>query len=206
MDDSSAGQGASPGRVDARAAHAGAPPAAPAGPPPGDTPAAPPARRLDRLTGIVLAVAAAVALSPTAPLVLRALAGERPHVQGAGRFTHLLEPRSPDDERARAPSPPRFSFDDDPGADDPPSPRDAPPGFDEEGDDPGAPSRLQIGIASRGITLVDEPRPDGARVASIAAGELVMIVRESGGWALVAKHQGGNLVMGWARRSEIAVR
>lgn len=206
MHDSSAGQDASRGRVDPRAARAGAPPAAPAGPSPGDAPAAAPARRLDRLTGIVLTVAAAVALSPTAPLVLRALAGERPPVQGAGRFTHHLERGSLDDDGARAPSPPRFSFDDDPGADDPPSPRDALPDFDDEGDDPGAPMRPQIGIASRGITLVDEPRPDGARVASIDAGELVMIVRESGGWALVAKHQGGNLVVGWARRSEIAVR
>ncbi|WP_437735425.1 SH3 domain-containing protein [Sorangium sp. So ce1335] len=202
MDDSSAGQGASPGPRDARAAPAGARPAAPAGTPPGDAPA----RRLDRLTGLVLVAAAAVALSPTAPLLLRAVLGERPPMQAAGRFAHLLERRSPDDDGARAPTHPRFPFDADPDDDDPRSPHGALPGFDEEGDDPDAPARPQIGVASRGLTLVDEPRADGARVAAVAAGELVMIVREAGGWALVAKHQQGNLVVGWARRSEIAVR
>ncbi|WP_437962628.1 SH3 domain-containing protein (plasmid) [Sorangium sp. So ce119] len=208
MDDSSAAQGASPGRVDAGGAstrHAGARPAALAEPPPGDAPAAPPARRLDRLTGLVLLAATAIALFPTAPLLLRALAGERPPMQGAGRFAHLLERRSPDEEASRAH--PRFPFDDDdPGAHDPRTPHDDPPGFDEEVDEPGAPSRLQLGIASRGVTLVDEPRPDGARVGAIAAGELVMVVRESGGWVLVVKNQGGSMMMGWARRSEIAVR
>ncbi|WP_437690722.1 SH3 domain-containing protein [Sorangium sp. So ce176] len=205
MDDSSAGQGASPGPRDARGAstrHAGARPAALAAPPPGDAPAAPPARRLDRLTGLVLLAATAIALTPTAPLLLRALAGERPPMQGAGRFAHLLERRSLDEEASRAH--PRFPLDGDPGAHDPRS--DDPPGFDEEGDEPGAPARLQLGIASRGVALVEEPRADGARVGAIAAGELVMVVRESGGWVLVAKHQGGSMVMGWARRSEIAVR
>ncbi|WP_437929228.1 SH3 domain-containing protein [Sorangium sp. So ce291] len=198
MDDSPAGQGASPGPRDARAAR----PAAVAAPP-AAMPALPQARRLDRLTGLVLFAAAAVALLPTAPLLLRALAGERPPMQGAGRFAHLLERRSPAAERSR--SHPRFPFDADPGADDPRAPREADPGLDEEAEEPGGASPLQLGIASRGITLLDEPG-DGARVGAVAAGELVMIVRESGAWALVAKNQGGNMVMGWARRSEIAIR
>ncbi|WP_437757550.1 SH3 domain-containing protein [Sorangium sp. So ce1389] len=198
MDDSPAGQGASPGPRDA-------PPARPAAAaaPPGAVPALPQARLLDRLTGLVLFAAAVVALLPTAPLLLRALAGERPPMQGAGRFAHLLERRSPAAERSR--SHPRFPFDADPGADDPRSPREEDPGLDEEADEPGGASPLQLGIASRGITLLDEPG-DGARVGAVAAGELVMIVRESGAWALVAKNQGGNMVMGWARRSEIAIR
>ncbi|WP_437624659.1 SH3 domain-containing protein [Sorangium sp. So ce1151] len=199
MDDSPAGQGASPGPRDA---HPGARPAAVAAPP-GAVPALPHARRLDRLTGLVLFAAAAVALLPTAPLLLRALAGERPPMQGAGRFAHLLERRSPAAERSR--SHPRFPFDADPGADDPRSPREEDPGLDEEAEAPGGGSPLQLGIASRGITLLEEPG-DGARVGVVAAGELVMVVRESGAWALVAKNQGGNMVMGWARRSEIAIR
>ncbi|WP_437510538.1 SH3 domain-containing protein [Sorangium sp. So ce1099] len=198
MDDSPAGQGASPGPRDMRAAR----PAAEAAPP-GAVPALPHARRLDRLTGLVLFAAAAVALLPTAPLLLRALAGEPPPMQGAGRFTHLLERRSPAVERSR--SHPRFPFDADPGADDPRSPREEDPALDEEAEEPGGALPLQLGIASRGITLLEEPG-DGARVGAVAAGELVMIVRESGAWALVAKNQGGNMVMGWARRSEIAVR
>ncbi len=204
MDDSPAGQGASPGSRDVRAAHAGTPLAARAAPPPGAAPAPPRARRLDWLTGLVLFTAAAVALLPTAPLVLRAVAGERSPVQGAGRFTHLLEGRSPAAGRSRAH--PRFPFDEEPGADEPRSRHDDGPSFDDEGEEPGAPSRLQLGIASRGITLLEEPRADGARIGAIAAGELVMIVREAGAWALVTKNQGDSMVMGWARRSEIAIR
>ncbi|WP_437969132.1 SH3 domain-containing protein [Sorangium sp. So ce260] len=203
MDDSPAGQGASPGPRDVRAAHAGTRLAARAEPPPGAAPAPPRARRLDRLTGLVLLAATAVALLPTAPIVLRAVAGERAPVQGAGRFAHLLEGRSP---AGRSPAHLRFPFDEDPGADEPRSPRDDGPAFDEEEEEPGAAARLQLGIASRGITLLEEPRADGARIGAVAAGELVMIVRESGAWALVARNQGDSMVMGWARRSEIAIR
>ncbi|WP_437939452.1 SH3 domain-containing protein [Sorangium sp. So ce341] len=203
MDDSPAGQGASRGSRDVRAAHAGTHLAARAEPPPGAAPAPPRARRLDRLTGLALFAATAVAALPTAPIVLRAIADDRSPVQSAGRFAHLLEGRSPAASRAQARA--RFPFDEDPGADEPRSPRDDGPAGGEE-DDPDAPARLQAGIASRSITLLEEPRADGARIGAVAAGELVMVMRESGAWALVMKHDGGNMVMGWARRSEIAIR
>ncbi|XXX78843.1 SH3 domain-containing protein [Sorangium sp. So ce134] len=204
MDDSPAGQGASPGARDVRAVRAGTRLAARAEPPPGAAPAPARARRLDRLTGLVLFAATAVALLPMAPIALRAVAGDRAPVQSASRFAHLLEGRSPAAGRAEAHH--RFPFDEDPGADEPRSPHDDGPAFDDDEEDPGAPARLQPGIASRGITLLDEPRPTAARVGAIAAGELVMVVRESGAWALVLKHDGGNMLMGWARRSEIAIR
>ncbi|WP_437280160.1 SH3 domain-containing protein [Sorangium sp. So ce375] len=203
MDDSPAGQGASPGARDVRAAHAGPRLAARAEPPPGDAPAPPRARRLDRLTGLVLFAAATVVLLPTAPVVLRAVAGDRPPVQGAGRFAHLLEERSPAGGRAQAR--PRFRFDEEEGDDERQSPHEDGPAFDDE-EDPRAPAPIQAGIASRSITLLDEPRADGARVGAVAAGEVVMIVREWGEWAHVLKSDGGTMLMGWARRSEIAIR
>ncbi|WP_437898203.1 SH3 domain-containing protein [Sorangium sp. So ce124] len=202
MDHPPAGQGASPGPRDVRAEHAGTRLAARAEPP-GAAPAPPRARQLDRLTGLVLLAAAAVVLIPMAPVVFRAVAGDRSPVQSAGRFAHVLDGRPPADRGAQVH--PRFPFDEDPGSDERPSPHDDGPAFDDE-EDPGAPGRLQAGIAARGITLLDEPRADGARVGSIAAGEIVMIVREAGAWALVMKNGGGDLLMGWARRSEIAIR
>ncbi len=202
MDHPPAGQGASPGPRDVRAEHAGTRLAARAEPP-GAAPAPPRARQLDRLTGLVLLAAAAVVLLPMAPVVFgrspaiarrcRALAGSRTSSTGA----------PPADRGAQVH--PRFPFDEEPGSDERPSPHDDGPAFDDE-EDQGAPGRLQAGIASRGITLLDEPRADGARVGSIAAGEIVMIVREAGAWALVMKNGGGDLLMGWARRSEIAIR
>ncbi|AUX40147.1 hypothetical protein SOCE26_015440 [Sorangium cellulosum] len=220
MDDSPAGQGAFPGPRDARAgsrpvaasappasaagaapaAQAAAPPASAAGAAPAAQAAAPRARRLDRLTGLLLLAAAAVALFPAAPVLLRALGldGAPAPMQSAGRFARLLAPRSPD--------PPRPRFDERGDAEPLPSPRAEDPALDEEAEAPGAAGRFQLGIAERGITLLDEPRAGGSRVGAIAAGELVMIMREAGGWALVAQNDGDSIVMGWARRSEIAIR
>ncbi|WP_437678565.1 SH3 domain-containing protein [Sorangium sp. So ce131] len=212
MDDSPAGQGAFPGprdARDARDARAGSRPAAPAAPPasaagaaPAAQAAAPRARRLDRLTGLLLLAAAAVALFPATPVLLRALGldGAPAPMQSAAKFSRLLAPRPPGQPR------PRFDERDD--AEPLPSPRAEDPALDsdEEAEAPGAAGRFQLGIAERGITLLDEPRADGSRVGAIAAGELVMIMREAGGWALVAQNDGDNVVMGWARRSEIAIR
>ncbi|MGK4007077.1 SH3 domain-containing protein [Sorangium sp. So ce1036] len=214
MVDPPAGQDASPGPRDTRAPPADAGPAAappadarragaraqPSSAAPDAAPAPGRARRLDRLTGLLLLLAAAIVLFPAAPALLRAagVGGTRSPMPSASRFAHLLDRRSP--------AAPRFRFDEGADTDDRPSPGAELPGLDDEGEEPGTTGRLQLGIAARGITLRDEPRADGSRVGAIAAGEFVMIVREAGGWALVAQHHGDSLVMGWARRSEIAVR
>ncbi len=49
-------------------------------------------------------------------------------------------------------------------------------------------------------------RCSGRPVGEVKAGELVMIVRESGDWALVWAGGADNFMKGWARKSGIAVR
>jgi hypothetical protein len=164
-----------------------------------ETPHARP-RWMDRLTGALLLVSAAVALVPVLPAALRALgAGVSPaEEQAAGRSAWLLPPQG-------SPHAP-FDVDESPERDARALPRAEAPELDADEEAPQSSPRLRMGVAPRGIRLLDEPRVGSARVGEIAAGELVMIVRESGDWALIARNDDQGVVMGWARRSEIAIR
>lgn len=193
MHDASAGQGATLGRRAAGAAAAAPDPA-----PSPDGPGGARARRINRLTGLLLLAAAAVVLVPTSPVLLYAagVGVPRPPMQSAGKIGRMLR-RSP------AVAPPWAH--DQTAEDDAPRLR-LPDVEDHDGEPPDAPARLRVGVAPRGLTLLDEPSQGGSRVGTIPAGEVVMILREAGGWALIAQNTDEGVIMGWARRSEIAVR
>jgi hypothetical protein len=160
-------------------------------------PAPPRSRWMERLTGALLFSAAVVTLVPVVPAALRSLGvGVAPApVQGAGTIAQLL-PR-------RGSTHPRLDLDERSRADEERAPSSAGlPTADPDGE----PARIRVGVAPRGLKLLDEPSPGSARVGEIAAGELVMIVRESGEWAFIARNGDDGVIMGWARRSEIAVR
>jgi hypothetical protein len=85
-------------------------------------------------------------------------------------------------ERAESPRVRR----DDPGAADPDRPR----------------SEVRMGFSRKELKLFDQPAAGAAVTATVKEGELVMILKEQGAWALVVHSP----EMGWARLSEIAVR
>jgi hypothetical protein len=65
--------------------------------------------------------------------------------------------------------------------------------------------KSQLGLAKKALTLTEEPGGSGV-AGEVKAGELVMVVKETGEWALVAHEGGGTLEMGWVRKSELAIR
>ena len=74
-------------------------------------------------------------------------------------------------------------------------------------DEPGAAedkrgSSVRLGLARKTLTLYAEPGGMGSPLGTIEAGEQVVLIKEAGPWALV--FQSGK--MGWAKKSEIAVR
>jgi hypothetical protein len=75
-------------------------------------------------------------------------------------------------------------------------------------DDPGAAdtsrprSEVRMGFSRKELKLFDQPAAGAAVTATVKEGEVVMILKEQGGWALVVHSP----EMGWARLSEIAVR
>ena len=76
-----------------------------------------------------------------------------------------------------------------------------------KGDEPGAAedkrgSSVRLGLARKTLTLYAEPGGMGSPLGTIEAGEQVVLIKEAGPWALV--FQSGK--MGWAKKSEIAVR
>jgi hypothetical protein len=75
-------------------------------------------------------------------------------------------------------------------------------------DDPGVAgsdrprSEPRIGFSRKELKLLEQPSAGAAVTATVKEGELVMILKEQGAWALVVHSP----EMGWARLSEIAVR
>jgi Bacterial SH3 domain len=83
-------------------------------------------------------------------------------------------------------------------ADAPPVPRRDPGAKDSDRPRPD----VKVGISLKDLKLLDQPSAGAAVTATVKEGELLMIVKEQGGWVLVVHSP----EMGWARLSEIAVR
>lgn len=82
-----------------------------------------------------------------------------------------------------------------------------PEGLFDPDDDEAPPSHGQLGLAREKVALHEQPATVAPEVGDVEAGEMVTILRVVGEWALVySGGDGGNLVVGWVRKSEIAVR
>ena len=164
------------------------PPAA--GPPQAEPTPAPPARWIERLSTLLLVVASASAAAAAAPALLR---------------TAGASPSSPDPFAGLTPpidlrrEPPEILGNPDPLVD---------PDHDVDPDDLPGPlaAHARLGFARGALPLRERPDSGGRPVGEVKAGELVMIVRESGDWALVWAGGAENFIKGWARKSGIAVR
>jgi hypothetical protein len=190
---------------------------------PATAPAGPTRRRspwLDRLTALVLLAATGAAVLAAAPALLQ-VAGLGP---GPGLTAHggrAATPRAGAEPSSRE-HPFTFAVPDD--DDDPhltelerlypdgmwPGQRPdrhapaAEPGTTIEESRPG-PDRRRVGLVRHPITLRSDPGARGVVLGQVQAGEQVMIVKEVGEWVLVV-HTGKTVEMGWAKKSEIAVR
>lgn len=94
----------------------------------------------------------------------------------------------------------------------PGAPRDAPeqggPRVHERGGPPAGAgeARARFGVVRRRITLVDDPVGAGRELGHVDSGKLVMVIKEVGDFALVAYSGDDGVLMGWTKKSEIAVR
>jgi hypothetical protein len=79
---------------------------------------------------------------------------------------------------------------------------------DDPEDVPFAPTRghAQLGQARGAVALRDRPGEEGRAIGQIRAGELVMILKESGDWLQVWASSADGVLMGWVKKSGIAVR
>ena len=185
----------------------------------------PPRRRsrwTDTLTGLLLTVAVGVVAFSASPALLRAAGVSAPREESELRDgTRLTLPQPP----VGVPGHPIFSHGDDEDDEEGPGPlfggprpdprRTGPiqgdPGDAErtERDPHGGTARSRravAGIARRPLKLFDKPGAVGTVMGEVRAGDLVMIGKELGDWALVAHDGDDGVVMGWTRKSEIAVR
>ncbi|APR80519.1 Hypothetical protein A7982_05866 [Minicystis rosea] len=153
-------------------------------------PAPPPARWIERLSAVLLLGATALALAAAAPALLRSTGAAPP---SADPFAGL---GAPIDLRHE---PPEILANPDPFVE-----------SDHEADPDDVPSPLaahaRLGFARSALSLRERPESSGRSVGEVKAGELVMIVRESGDWVLVWVGGADNFMKGWARKSGIAVR
>lgn len=175
-------------------------------------------RWTDTLTGLLLCVAAGGVIIAAAPALLRAagLAGpsrDEPELRTGGR---LALPQPP----VGGPGHPIFSHGEDDEDDDRPGPLFADPRTEGrhsgamESDPHPTPEprasasgkRAQAGVARRTLELFEHPGQGGIVLGEVHKGDLVMIGKEVGDWVLVAHDGTDGVVMGWTKKSEIAVR
>ena len=149
-----------------------------------------PAAWLDRATGLLLCVAAGLALASATPALLRALGAPLPEIAAPAEGPPIMLPRQPPELLAS----PEHLFDHDPELD-----------LDESQAREPAPHG-RIGLARGPLTLHDQPALAARSLGDVQAGELVLIMREAGDWVYVLHDGDDRMLRGWAKKSEIAVR
>jgi hypothetical protein len=157
------------------------------GPP--STPRTP--RWIDRLTTGLLAASVGVTVGAATPAFLRAGGVELGSTVGPDSAAPLALPHRPPEILAHE-GPLDLSVDAD----------------DDEGPlvEPGHAGAGQVGLTRGPLVLREQPAGAAPSVGDVEAGELVTILRVNGDWALVYYGGSGGLVVGWAKKSEIAVR
>lgn len=141
---------------------------------------------MDRLTAALLAASVGIAVGAATPAFLRAAGVQLLHGAAAppGSAAPLALPHRPPEILGH----------------------EGPP-FDPDDDDLPLPEpRGQLGLTRSPLVLHEQPAGAARGVADVEAGELVTIVRFAGDWALVYYGGSGGLVVGWAKKSEIAIR
>jgi hypothetical protein len=74
------------------------------------------------------------------------------------------------------------------------------------GDDAADPSEPRLAVAVRDL-VVREGADDGAEsLGTVARGELLIVLREDGAWAMVAHLGERGSTTGWVRRNDLAIR
>lgn len=165
------------------------------GGPPGEPDArasslAPRWRWIDALSGVLLFAAVIAAGVAAMPALLRAVGVPLPSA-AAPSFAPTIDVRYQPPEILRDPD---KLLDPDRDLD----PDDAPFAAPQ--------SHGQLGLARVATTLRDRPADGGKQVGEIKAGELVMILQESGDWLQVWASGADSVAMGWVKKSGIAVR
>lgn len=179
------------------------------GKPPASAPSPRPGRALDTLSAMLLAVAAILVFTAAAPALLRpaGLGSDRSPPASA----HGGSPTSPhgvapilgdDDLDEAAPG----TTDEHPFGMAPPR-AEGPLQGDEPGEArPGPGASLRAATVRRRTKLLLRAEDDAAETGEVAAGDSVYVVKEQGAWALVMRSGPDGMAMGWARKSQLAIR
>jgi uncharacterized protein YgiM (DUF1202 family) len=136
------------------------------------------------MTTALLAVTVGVVGAAATPALLRAAGVEIPVAAAPSSDAPLALPRQPPEIRGALPDP-SLEADDEEALPHPAG---------------------QLGLTRGSLVLRENPAQGAGVVGKVGGGELVTILRLQGDWALVYYGGGGNLVAGWARKNEIAIR
>ena len=74
---------------------------------------------------------------------------------------------------------------------------------DGEENDPGD---ARLAVAVRDVVVREQADEAGAPVGKVPRGELLIVIREAGAWAMVAHLGGEGATTGWVRRGDLAIR
>jgi hypothetical protein len=169
-----------------------------------------PARWIDRVAGLLLAGSLGLTVATAVPSLLVAAGVDLPGAawspvgslrEGRVPLGHRPGPRGASPHRFHADDPDTLDEDDEPGERAYAPETSVDPDGDVDGDD--AP-RGQLAMTRKSLTLREQPVVTAEVVGEVRAGEQVTVPLIVGEWALVSYD--GGAVMGWAKKSEIAIR
>jgi uncharacterized protein YgiM (DUF1202 family) len=65
---------------------------------------------------------------------------------------------------------------------------------------------VRVGLTRHGLTLRERPGEGTEITGAVKAGEVVMIMKDAGEWVLIMHSGDDDVSMGWAKRSDVAIR
>jgi uncharacterized protein YgiM (DUF1202 family) len=136
------------------------------------------------MTTALLAASLGLVAFAATPAILRVAGVDIPIAAAPSSAAPLALPHPPPEIRGALPDP-AIDVDD-----------------EEAAPEPGG----QLGLTRGSLVLREGPALAAPVVGKVGGGELVTILRIQGDWALVYYGGGSNLVAGWARKNEIAIR
>lgn len=79
----------------------------------------------------------------------------------------------------------------------------APP---SDGGDENDPGDARLAVAVRDVVVREQADEGSSPVGKVPRGELLIVIREAGAWAMVAHLGGEGATTGWVRRGDLAIR